>query len=138
VSTLVEVLNRVDRATEKAILETLGDRDPELADQIKNLMFVFEDIIHLDDRSVQQVLREVDTKELSLALKGVNEEVSGKVFRNMSKRAASMLQEEMEFMGPVRLKDVEAAQQRIVNVIRQLEDAGEIIIARGGEEEVIV
>jgi len=138
VSTLVEILNRVDRATEKAILETLGDRDPELADQIKNLMFVFEDIVQLDDRSVQQVLREVDSKELSLALKGVNEDVAGKVFKNMSKRAASMLQEEMEFMGPVRLKDVEAAQQRIVNIIRQLEDSGEIIIARGGEEEIIV
>ncbi|HDS30766.1 MAG TPA: flagellar motor switch protein FliG [Firmicutes bacterium] len=138
VSALVEVLNRVDRATEKAILESLADRDPELAEQIKNLMFVFEDIVHLDDRSVQQVLREVDTKELSLALKGVSDEVAQKVFRNMSKRAASMLQEEMEFMGPVRLRDVEAAQQRIVNIIRQLEDQGDIIIARGGEEELIV
>lgn len=138
VSALVEILNRVDRATEKAILESLNDRDPELAEQIKNLMFVFEDIIHLDDRSVQQVLREVDTKELSLALKGVSEEVANKVFRNMSKRAASMLQEEMEFMGPVRLKDVEASQQRIVNVIRQLEEAGEIILTRGGEEDIIV
>jgi flagellar motor switch protein FliG len=138
VSALVEVLSRVDRATEKAILESLADRDPELAEQIKNLMFVFEDIVHLDDRSVQQVLREVDTKELSLALKGVSDEVAQKVFRNMSKRAASMLQEEMEFMGPVRLRDVEASQQRIVNIIRLLEDQGEIIIARGGEEELIV
>jgi flagellar motor switch protein FliG len=100
-------------------------------------MFVFEDVIHLDDRSVQQVLREVDTKELSLALKGVSEEVANKVYRNMSKRAASMLQEEMEFMGPVRLRDVESAQQRIVNIIRQLEDQGDIIIAKGGEEELI-
>ncbi len=138
VSALVEVLNRVDRATEKAILESLGDRDPELAEQIKNMMFIFEDIVHLDDRAVQQVLREVDTKELSLALKGVNEEVAQKVYHNMSKRAASMLQEEMEFMGPVRLKDVESSQQRIVNIIRQLEDQGEIIIARGSEEELIV
>lgn len=138
VSALVEVLNRVDRATEKAILESLADRDPELAEQIKNLMFVFEDIVHLDDRSIQQVLREVDTKELSLALKGVSEEVAQKVYRNMSKRAASMLQEEMEFMGPVRLRDVESSQQRIVNIIRQLEDQGDIIIARGGEEELIV
>ncbi len=138
VSALVEVLNRVDRATEKAILESLADRDPELAEQIKNLMFVFEDIVHLDDRSIQQVLREVDTKELSLALKGINEEVAQKIYRNMSKRAASMLQEEMEFMGPVRLRDVESSQQRIVNIIRQLEDQGDIIIARGGEEELIV
>jgi flagellar motor switch protein FliG len=137
VTALVDILNKVDRATEKAILEALGDRDPELAEQIKNMMFVFEDIIHLDDRSVQQVLREVDTKELSLALKGVSEEVANKVFKNMSKRAASMLQEEMEFMGPVRLRDVESSQQRIVNIIRQLEDQGDIIIAKGGEEELI-
>lgn len=137
VESLVEVLNKVDRGTEKAILEALGDRDPDLAEQVKNMMFVFEDIIHLDDRSVQQVLREVDTKELSLALKGVSEEVATKVFKNMSKRAASMLQEEMEFMGPVRLKDVETAQQRIVNIIRQLEDQGDIIIVKGGEEELI-
>lgn len=137
VQSLVEILNQVDRGTEKAILEALGDRDPDLAEQVKNMMFVFEDIIHLDDRSVQQVLREVDTKELSLALKGVSEEVATKVFKNMSKRAASMLQEEMEFMGPVRLKDVETAQQRIVNIIRQLEDQGDIIIVKGGEEELI-
>jgi len=138
VTALVDILNKVDRATEKAILEALGDRDPELAEQIKNMMFVFEDIIHLDDRSVQQVLREVDTKELSLALKGVSEEVANKVYKNMSKRAASMLQEEMEFMGPVRLRDVESSQQRIVNIIRLLEDQGDIIIAKGGEEELIV
>jgi len=138
ISALVEILNRVDRATEKAILETLGEKDPQLAEQIKNLMFVFEDIVLLDDRSVQLVLREVDTKELALALKNVGEEVANKVFRNMSKRAASMLQEEMEFMGPVRLRDVEAAQQRIVNIIRELESRGELIIARAGEEELIV
>ena len=96
-----------------------------------------KDIIHIDDRSVQQVLREVDTKELSLALKGVSEEVANKVFRNMSKRAASMLQEEMEFMGPVRLKDVESSQQRVVNIIRMLEDQGDIIISKAGEEELI-
>ena len=137
VSSLVEILNRVDRATEKQILESLSEKDPQLAEQVKNLMFVFEDIIQLDDRSVQQVLREIDTKELSLALKGVGEEVAAKIFKNMSKRAASMLQEEMEFMGTVRLRDVEGAQQRIVNIIRLLEDQGEIIIARGGEEELI-
>jgi flagellar motor switch protein FliG len=137
VSALVDILNKVDRGTEKAILEALSDRDPALAEQVKNMMFVFEDIIHIDDRSVQQVLREVDTKELSLALKGVSEEVANKVFRNMSKRAASMLQEEMEFMGPVRLKDVEAAQQRVVNIIRMLEDQGDIIVSKAGEEELI-
>ena len=137
VGALVEILNKVDRATEKAILEALGDRDPELAEKIKNLMFIFEDIIHLDDRAVQQVLREVDTKELSLALKGVSEEVATKVYKNMSKRAASMLQEEMEFMGPVRLRDVESAQQRIVNIIRVLEDQGDIIVSKAGEEELI-
>jgi len=137
VGALVDILNKVDRGTEKAILEALGDRDPELAEKVKNLMFVFEDITHLDDRSVQQVLREVDTKELSFALKGVSDEVAAKVFKNMSKRAAAMLQEEMEFMGPVRLKDVEGAQQRIVNIIRQLEDQGDIFISKAGEEELI-
>jgi len=137
VGSLVDILNKVDRGTEKAILEALADRDPELAEKVKNLMFIFEDITHLDDRSVQQVLREVDTKELSLALKGVSEEVAAKVFKNMSKRASTMLQEEMEFMGPVRLKDVEASQQRIVNIIRQLEDQGDIFISKAGEEELI-
>ena len=137
VGSLVDILNKVDRGTEKAILEALGDRDPELAEKVKNLMFIFEDIIHLDDRSIQQVLREVDTKELSLALKGVSDDVASKVYKNMSKRAASMLQEEMEFMGPVRLKDVEGSQQRIVNIIRQLEDQGDIIISKAGEEELI-
>jgi flagellar motor switch protein FliG len=137
VNSMVEILNHVDRSTEKTILETLEKEDGELAAEIKNMMFVFEDIITLDDRSIQQVLREVDTKELSLALKGVSDEVSTKIFKNMSKRAASMLQEDMEFMGPVRLKDVEGAQQRIVNVIRALEDAGEIVIARGETEMVL-
>lgn len=137
VGALVDILNKVDRGTEKSILEALGDRDPELAEKVKNLMFIFEDIIHLDDRSIQQVLREVDTKELSLALKGVSDEVASKVYKNMSKRAASMLQEEMEFMGPVRLKDVESSQQRIVNIIRQLEDQGDIFISKAGEEELI-
>jgi len=137
VSSMVEILNHVDRATEKTILETLEKDDAELAAEIKNMMFVFEDIITLDDRSIQQVLREVDSKELSLALKGVSEEVSSKIFKNMSKRAAAMLQEDMEFMGPVRLKDVEGAQQRIVNVIRALEDAGEIVIARGETEMIL-
>ncbi len=138
VPALVDILNRVDRATEKAILEKLEEDDPELAEQVKNRMFVFEDIIHLNDRAIQQVLKEVDTKELSLALKGVSEEVLNKITKNLSKRAGAMLVEDMEFMGPVRLKDVESSQQRIVNVIRSLEEAGEIVIVRGGEDELVM
>ncbi len=138
VPALVDILNRVDRATEKAILEKLEEDDPDLAEEIKNRMFVFEDIVHLNDRAIQQVLKEVDTKELSLALKGVTEEVLNKILKNLSKRAGAMLVEDMEFMGPVRLKDVESSQQRIVNVIRSLEEAGEIVIIRGGEDELVV
>jgi flagellar motor switch protein FliG len=137
VPVLVDILNKVDRATEKAILEKLEEEDPELAEEVKNRMFIFEDIIHLNDRAIQQVLKEVDTKELSLALKGVSAEVLDKITRNLSKRAGAMLIEDMEFMGPVRLKDVEASQQRIVNVIRSLEEAGEIVIVRGGEDELV-
>ena len=137
VNSVVQILNNVDRSTEKSILEQLEKEDPELAAEIKNMMFVFEDIIQLDDRSIQQILREVDTKELSLALKGVSEEVQQKILKNLSKRAGDMLLEDMEFMGPVRLKDVEGAQQRIVRVIRSLEDAGEIVIARGETEMVV-
>jgi flagellar motor switch protein FliG len=137
VNSVVQILNNVDRSTEKSILEALEKNDPELAAEIKNMMFVFEDIVQLDDRSIQQILREVDTKELGLALKGVSEEVQQKMLRNLSKRAGDMLLEDMEFMGPVRLKDVESAQQRIVRVIRSLEDAGEVVIARGEAEMVL-
>lgn len=135
---VVDILNRVDRTTEKTIMETLEIQDPELAEEVKKRMFVFEDIIQLDDRAIQQVLREVESKDLALALKGSSEEVASKVSRNMSKRAADMLKEDMDYMGPVRLRDVEDAQQRIVNVIRKLEEAGEIVIARGGGDEIIV
>jgi flagellar motor switch protein FliG len=138
VKSLVEVLNWVDRTTEKTILESLTETSPELADEVKKLMFVFEDIIMLDDASIQKVLREVDTKELALALKGVGEEVQTRIFKNMSERASTMLKEDMEFMGPVRLRNVEEAQQRIVGVIRRLEEAGEIVVARGGAEEIVV
>jgi flagellar motor switch protein FliG len=138
VKSLVEVLNYVDRTTEKTIIENLTDTSPELADEVKKLMFVFEDIIMLDDGSIQKVLREVDVKELSLALKGVAEEVQQRIFRNMSERAANMLKEDMEFMGPVRLRNVEEAQQRIVGIIRRLEEAGEIVVARGGGSDEIV
>jgi flagellar motor switch protein FliG len=138
VKSLVEVLNFVDRTTEKTILENLSETSPELADEVKKLMFVFEDIILLDDASIQKVLREVDSKELALALKGVGEEVQTRIYKNMSERASTMLKEDMEFMGPVRLRNVEEAQQRIVGIIRRLEEAGEIVVARGGGEEIIV
>lgn len=137
VEAIVELLNRSDRTTERSIIENLESQDPELAEEIRKLMFVFEDIILLDDRSLQMVLREVENKDLSLALKGVPNEVANKVFKNMSKRAADMLREEIEFMGPVRIRDVEEAQQKIVNIIRKLEDSGEIIVSRGKGDEVI-
>lgn len=136
--TLIEMLANVDRGTEKTIIESLSETDPELAEEIRKRMFVFEDVILLDDRAIQQVLKSVESKDLSLALKGSSEDVSEKVFKNMSKKAADMLREDMEFAGPVRVKDVQEAQQRIVNVIRKLEETGEIVIARGGEDEMIV
>ncbi|MDI6785964.1 MAG: flagellar motor switch protein FliG [bacterium] len=133
ISAVVEMLNNSDRTTEKAILEGLGEEDPELVEEIKKRMFVFEDITLLDDRSTQRVLREVEIPDLALALKGVDETIKDKIFNNMPKRAAAMLKDELEFMGPVRAKDVEDAQQKVVNVIRQLEESGDIIIARGGK-----
>ncbi|MBR1886533.1 MAG: flagellar motor switch protein FliG [Schwartzia sp.] len=139
VKAIVEILNRVDRTSEKAIIETLEIDNPELTEEIKKLMFVFEDIVMIDDRSIQRILRDVENKDLSLALKATPKEVADKVFKNMSSRAADMLREEIEFMGPVKIRDVEEAQQRIVNVIRKLEDSGEIVVARGGKgEEMIV
>jgi len=138
VDSIVDILNMVDRTTERQIIETLEEDDPELAEEIKKRMFVFEDIVMLDDKAIQKVLREVDTQELSKALKSVDCEVQDKIFRNMSKRAASLLKEDMEFMGPTRRKDVEEAQQKIVAVIRKLEEAGEVVIARSGEEDVLV
>jgi flagellar motor switch protein FliG len=137
VESIVEILNMVDRSSEKQIIEALEGDDPELAEEIKKRMFVFEDIVMLDDKSIQKVLREVDSQELSKALKSVDTEVQDKIYRNMSKRAASMLKEDMEFMGPTRLKDVEESQQKIVSIIRRLEDAGEIVIARAGEDELV-
>ena len=138
VKAIVEILNRVDRTSEKAIIETLEVDNPELTEEIKKLMFVFEDIVMIDDRSIQRILRDVDNKDLSLSLKATPKEVADKVFKNMSSRAADMLREEIEFMGPVKIRDVEEAQQRIVNVIRNLEDKGEIVVARGKGEEMIV
>lgn len=135
---LVDLLNRCDRTTEKLIIEHLEDNEPELADTIKGMMFIFEDIILLDDRAIQAILREVDMKELGVALKGVKVEVQNKIYTNMSERAMAMLKEDMEFMGPVRLKAVEEAQQKIVAIIRRLEESGEIVLSRGGEEEMLV
>jgi flagellar motor switch protein FliG len=138
VESIVDILNMVDRSTEKTIIESLEEDDPELAEEIKKRMFVFEDIVLLDDRAIQKVLREVDTAELAKALKAVDSEVQDKIYRNMSKRASTLLKEDMEYMGPIRLKDVEEAQQRIVSIIRKLEEQGEIVVARAGEEEMVV
>lgn len=138
VDSIVEVLNRVDRSTERTIIENLEVQNPELAEEIKKRMFVFEDIVLLDDRSLQLVLREIESKDLGLALKASSTEVADKIYKNMSKRASEMLREEIEYMGPVRIRDVEEAQQKIVNVIRRLEDSGEIIVSRGKGDEVIV
>lgn len=138
VDQVVEILNAVDRGTEKHIMETLEIEEPELADEIRKKMFVFEDILLLDDRAIQRVLHDVDNNDLAMALKGSNEQVQNAIFNNLSKRLASMIKEDMEFMGPVRMKDVEEAQQKIVNLIRKLEDSGEIIISRGGGDEIIV
>ena len=138
VDAVVEILNTVDRGTEKHIMETLEIEEPELADEIRKKMFVFEDILLLDDRAIQRVLRDVDNGDLAIALKGSGEEVQNAIFNNLSKRLAVMIKEDMEFMGPVRMKDVEEAQQKIVNIIRKLEDSAEIVISRGGGDEIIV
>ncbi|KAB1437711.1 flagellar motor switch protein FliG [Candidatus Galacturonibacter soehngenii] len=138
VDAIVEILNTVDRGTEKHIMETLEIDEPELADEIRKKMFVFEDILSLDDRAIQRVLRDVDNNDLAVALKGANEEVQNAIFNNLSKRLAAMIKEDMEFMGPVRMKDVEEAQQKIVNIIRKLEDSAEIVISRGGGDEIVV
>lgn len=138
IQAIVDVLNSVDRGTEKFIMDTLEIEDTDLAEDIRKRMFVFEDILQLDNRAIQRFLREVDNSQLALALKGATEEVQNVIYANMSKRLSDMIREDLEFMGPVRLKDVEEAQQKIVNVIRKLEDAGEIIISRGGGDEIVV
>lgn len=137
IQSIVDVLNRTDPSTVKVVMDSLEMDDPDLAEQIKRQMFVFEDIVMLDDRGIQLVLREVETKDLGLALKGSNPEVAQKIQSNMSSRAAQMLKDDMEFMGPVRLRDVEDAQQRIVKVIRKLEESGAVVISRGGSDEII-
>ena len=138
VDAIVDILNNVDRGTERHIMENLEIDEPELADEIRKKMFVFEDILALDDRTIQRVLRDVQNDDLAIALKGANEEVQNTIFNNLSKRLSAMIREDMDFMGPVRMKDVEEAQQKIVNIIRKLEDTGEIVIARGGGDELIV
>ncbi len=138
VDAVVEILNTVDRGTEKHIMETLEIEEPELADEIRKKMFVFEDVLLLDNRAIQRVLRDVDNNDLAIALKGANEQVQNAIFANLSKRLALMIKEDMEFMGPVRMKDVEEAQQKIVNIIRKLEDSAEIVISRGGGDEIVV
>lgn len=138
IESIVQILNGVDRGTERTILDSLEIQDPELAEEIKKRMFVFEDIVNLDNRSIQRIIRDVENADLQLALKVASEEVRDAIFRNMSKRMADSFKEEMEYMGPVRLRDVEEAQTRIVSTIRRLEEAGEIIIARGGGDDIIV
>lgn len=137
IQSVVDILNRSDPGTLKVVMDALEMDDPELAEQVKRQMFVFEDIVMLDDRGIQLVLREVDSKDLALAIKGSNPEVGQKIMANMSSRASQMLKEDIEFMGPVRLRDVEEAQQRIVKVIRRLEESGAIVISRGGSDEII-
>ncbi|MEM7626403.1 MAG: flagellar motor switch protein FliG [Planctomycetota bacterium] len=139
VNSVAEMLNLTDRTTEKSIMEGLEADDPDLVEEIRRLMFVFEDINLVDDKGIQSVLKEVENDELSLALKTASEDLQDKIFRNMSERAATLIKEDMEFMGPVRVSDVEAAQQRIVDIVRRLEDAGEIIISgRGGDKDLVV
>lgn len=138
IQAVVEVLNEVDRSTERTILDTLEIQDPELSEEIKKRMFVFDDIVILDNRAIQRVIREVENDDLKLALKVASEEVKDVVFKNMSQRMVETFKEEMEYMGPVRLRDVEEAQMRIVSSIRRLEDIGEIVIARGGGDDIIV
>lgn len=138
IATLVDILNRVDRGTEKTILESLEAEDQELAEEIKKRMFIFEDIINLDDASIRRILRDVDGKDLALAIKGSSQDVANRIYKNMSQRAAEMLKEDIEFLGPIRLRDVEEAQQRIVQVIRRLDETGDIIISRGGEDALII
>jgi len=138
IAAIVQILNGVDRGTERTILDSLEIQDPELAEEIKKRMFVFEDIVSIDNRSIQRIIRDIENSDLQLALKVASEEVRDAIFRNMSKRMAETFKEEMEYMGPVRLRDVEEAQTRIVATIRRLEESGEIIIARGGGDDIVV
>jgi len=138
IDSLVAILNSVDRGTERHLLEALEETDAELVEEIRKRMFVFEDIVKLGNQSVQRVLKEIDNRDLAIALKGATNEVAKIIFENISKRLQEMIKEDMEYMGPVRVRDVEEAQQKIVNVIRRLDDSGEIIISRNAGDEMIV
>ena len=138
VEALASILNRSDRTTEKIIMESLESKNLEIAEKVRELMFVFEDIIFLDDRAIQRLLREVESRDLGLALKGSNSEVKEKIFKNMSERARQILQDDMEYMGPVRAKEVQECQTKIVSIIRALEAAGEIVLMRDGMEEEFI
>lgn len=138
VKSIAEILNRVDRATEKYILDEFSKMDPELTEEVKRRLFVFEDIIYLDSRGIQRFLREVNTKELVVALKGANKDVADLIFQNMTKRMQDTIKEEIQFLGPVRLSEVEEAQQKVVQVIRKLEEANEIVVGRGGKDDILV
>jgi len=139
VETVAEILNLVDRSTERTIMQGVESEDPDLVEEIRRRMFVFEDINNVNDKGIQAVLKEVENDELCLALKTASEGLKNKILANMSSRAAESIREDMEFMGPVRISDVEAAQQRIVDIVRRLEEAGEIIISgRGGAQDVVV
>lgn len=138
VESLANILNRTDRATERNVIELLEVQNPQLAEEVRELMFVFEDIVNLEDRAIQRILREVDTKDLAMSLKGTKEDVKEKIFKNMSERAQAMLRDEMEYMGPVRAKEVQEIQSKIVGIIRTLEVAGEIIVARENNEDELI
>ncbi|HLS22792.1 MAG TPA: flagellar motor switch protein FliG [Pseudogracilibacillus sp.] len=138
IQSVVDVLNQVDRSTERTILETLEIQDPELSEEIKKRMFIFDDIVILDNRAIQRIIREVDNEDLMLALRASSDEVKELIFNNMSQRMEETFKEEMEYMGPVRLRDVEEAQSRIVATIRRLDEIGEIVIARGGGDDILV
>jgi flagellar motor switch protein FliG len=135
---VAEILNLTGRSTERAILEKLDGQDPEIAENIRNMMFTFDDIVRLTDREIQLVLREVDTKDLAVALKGAGPEIQDRVFSNVSERVGQMIREEMEFLGPVRLSDVEEVQLRVVQTVRQLEEAGQVTVLRGETQDVYV
>ena len=139
VKSVAEIINHLDRSTERALLGTLQEQDGELAENIRRLMFTFEDIVHVDDRGVQRILKEIDQRDLALALKAAGADVGGKIFKNMSERAAGLLKEEIGYLGPVRLRDVEESQRRIVEVVRRLEEAGDILVqGRGGQDDIVV
>ena len=135
VAAVAEILNVIDRATERSLLENLAQEDPDLVEEIRRLMFVFEDITKFSDRDIQTILKNVESSQWAMAMKGASEELKQKVLNNMSKRAAALLQEEMEYLGPVRASNVEQVQQQIVDIIRRLEDAGDISLRNAQEEE---